>query len=364
MMKKNLSLPVVLLALFCLNANAQVADNDMPTQQVEEEVTTPPAVVPPSENKSKAIDLLNFGLRIDSALSEGGPTDQGFSIPSIRLTAFGDVTDNFNYRLSFGQTREFSSAQLPQILPVEAYADYISAKRGDTESSRLDWKAGMFTPSFNPWWTPDLTDIAMPDYLDSHRAMFISRDIGTEVSYEFKPEGFKAGVGLFNGNGIVALNSNNSKAFTAFLRETIPMGDASLEIGASAYGLFQATSGSINYIQNEVGDFYLDLNINSIGLNVMADAFAGNFQNSINVYNPVGGSASVSLDLLDWLKVFGRFETLSQDPANSGLTLLHFQVGPILKIVDQFTVYSFYEYYDHGDGNIENSFQIRARLII
>lgn len=364
-----IKLGLVLTAIYFLCAgvafakNTELADNDVPDGQVE--VATPaPAPIPESPS-TKPRELLNFGLRIDSSLSEGGPTDQGFSIPSVRLTGFGDVTDNLNYRLSLGQTREFSSAQLPQILPVEAYVDFISAKKTDIDSSRLDWKGGMFTPSFNPWWTPDLSDIEMPDYLDTHRALFLSRDIGTELSYEFRPEGFKIGAGAFNGDGIVALNTNNSIAFTGFARELVHLAEeVTMEVGVSAYTLHQSSSGSINYKEDWAGDLYVDFNVTSIGLHVMGEGFLGNFQDSISNYNSQGGSLSVSLSLLEWLKVFGRFETLNEDPSNQGAYLNHFQIGPILKLDEAFKIYSFYEYYDHGDGNIENSFQIRARLVI
>jgi hypothetical protein len=319
-----------------------------------------------SEERDRATDMLSVGLRLDSSFSAGGATQQGFSIPSLRLSAFGDVTDNLAYRVSFGQTREFSSAQLPQILPVEAYMRLSISRRSDTGGPpRIQWKLGMFTPTFNPWWTPDLSDLELPDYFTSHRSLFLFRELGTEVSYEFNPEGLKVGIGAFNGNGIVGLNSNNSKAFTGFARNIFHFGESSLEIGASVYALFQSSRGSINFKSNWASDIYASLTLIPAGINIMVDGFFGGFEDSVRTVNPSGGGFSAIITMNDWLKAMGRLEALSASPlTTSADPMRHLQVGPIIKINDALTIYSFYEYFDYGDGTFENSFQARVRLQI
>jgi len=316
--------------------------------------------------ETKAQDMLSLSLRLDAGFSAGAPDVQGFSIPSLRFSAFGDVSDSLSYRVSFGQTREFSSIQLPQILPVEAYLNLRVSKNSDTRGApAINWRIGMFTPTFNPWWSPDLTDLELPDYDVTHKTLFLSRDIGTELSYEFNPNGLKVGVGAFNGNGIFSLNSNNSKAFTAFANQGLTLAGVKMNIGAASYALFQSTQGSINFKSDWVTDVYASLNIESLGTDLMIDGFGGTFQDSIASARVGGFGVTSIVGIARAMKVFARWESLDHSPSSElELALHHFELGPIFLVDAALKVYAFYEFLDFGDGTSENAFQVRLRLVI
>ncbi len=318
------------------------------------------------DKETAARDMLSLSLRLDAGFTAGAPDVQGFSLPSLRFSAFGDVTDVLSYRVSFGQTREFSSVQLPQLLPVEGYLNFRISRNEDTRSApALNWRFGMFTPTFNPWWTPDLTDLELPDYGLVQKATFLSRDIGTELSYEFGPKLPTIGVGAFNGNGIFALNSNNSKAFTAFIDQKIGVGNLTLDMGASAYALFQSSPGAVNYVQNTLGDVYMGVTLSHPDINLMVDGFTGTFDNSYNDFDSTGAGITAILGVTHWAKAFIRWESLDHSPLSEfGLSLHHFEIGPILILDAALKAYTYYEFLDFGDGTSENAFQLRFRLLI
>lgn len=308
-------------------------------------------------------EVLTFGLRFDTSFSAGSPAQQGFFIPSSRLSAYGVLSDWVSYRFSVGQTREFSTVLLPQLLPVEAFLNLSDFSREQGEADpMLSWKVGLFTPSFHPNWTKDLSDLDLPDYGESHKALFMARDIGTELSYEFSPRGMKLGIGAFNGNGIVSMNSNNSKAFTAFVQNSAMVGEFRLTLLASGYALFQSSRGSINYRSRMVGMVSLLTEWEPLNLSANLDFFGGTFEDSMRSLNPSGWAASVSVGIEPWMRVWGRVEILSNPPESATNPTQHFQIGPELLLGENFKLFAYYDYLNFELLGAENSFQVRLRL--
>jgi len=348
---------------------ATESETGVPTPAIEPVETedglavTPPAIV--EENRAENSERLGLGLRLDSAFSAGAPAQQGFAVPSVRVTLHGDISTNASYRLSLGQTREFSTVMLPQILPVEAYIDIATGRNdGMSAESLLNWRIGMFTPTFNPWWTPDLTDVDLPDYHETHKQLFISRDLGTEISYEVRPGGLKFGAGAFNGNGIVALNSNSSKAFTGYLSQGIQFPGLKWTLGASGYTLVQSDPDSINYKSYLVGNVYSAFHFEKIALDLKVEFFAGSFRDSTQNFSSAGGAGTLYVGILPWLRLFTRGESVSNPVTTQFAQYRHFQIGPSFYLGEGLKAYTFYDYADSGTGHQENSFHIRLRLVI
>lgn len=146
----------------------KAAEKTVPAPETKKETAkgAPAEVRPDTELDELANSLLDdvereqlaVSARFDLAFLTGNSVTQGFSLPSLRVSIYGDVTSILSYRVSVGQTREFTSALLPQLIPVEAYMDLGSSDTRSKES-RFSIRVGMFTPSQNPFWTPDLSDL-------------------------------------------------------------------------------------------------------------------------------------------------------------------------------------------------------------
>lgn len=314
----------------------------------------------PQPNPAAAyLNILTIGARLDTAASISSPTYQGFSIPSIRLTAFGRTIPQVDYRLSLGQTREYSSVLLPQILPVEAYID-LFPNRILVEEESVRFRIGMFTPLFNPWWTPDLSEIPFPDYQTTHSALFISRDIGAEVTLPLLPEQLKLSLGIVNGNGIFGLNTNSSKAVTAQVVATFPIENSKIKFGWGGYTLKQATQGSVNYKSNWVSNFFASFESATVLLS--GEASFARFTDSTRAVTPFGTAGALRVKLLESFFVFIRGESLVNPPSGaSGLNRI--QAGPILTIGDSLSVYGFFNHLRVGSSN-QRSGELRFRLTI
>lgn len=314
----------------------------------------------PRPNPAAAyLNILTVGARLDTAASIASPTYQGFSIPSVRLTAFGHTIPQVGYRLSLGQTREYSSVLLPQILPVEAYID-LFPNRVAVEDEAVGFRIGMFTPLFNPWWTPDLSDIPFPDYQITHSALFISRDIGAEMTLPLLPEQLKLSLGIVNGNGIFGLNTNSSKAVTAQVVATFPIENSKIKLGWGGYTLKQATSGSVNYKSNWVSNFFASFESATVLLS--GEAFFGSFTDSTRAVAPSGTAGALRVILLESFFVFIRVESLVNPPSGAS-PLNRIQAGPILTIGESLSVYGFFNHWRVGSSN-QRSGELRFRLTI
>lgn len=360
-MKKTFALAAALgISLWVVPTNA-LGDEEPVTPEVESTVPAPKAEGPSwvSQLLLQKGDgaLLTVGARFDTAFILGGAVSQGFSLPSVRLTAFGDAAKWIHYRLSLGQTREFSSALLPQITPVEAYVD-LGAERVLNENG-LRWRLGMFTPTLNPWWSPDLSDLAIPDYNESHRRIFLSRDLGTELAIGVARD-LTLFAGAFNGNGIVGLNTNNARAFTAGVRFDFDWARWKFSTMLSGFTSYQASLGSVNYKNDAVGDLSLMVKHEDWGVTVGADFMVGNFRSYLTSNNPLGGSFFTEISLSQGVRLFARAEVLSRVPTTN-YTLNHFQLGPEVTLGQYIRAYFLYDYLYAGTS-AENTFLGRVRL--
>ena len=303
---------------------------------------------------------MGFNIRIDGGYSGGGAVSQGFSIPSIRLSGYGTAGKYLDYRLSLGQTREFSTASLAQVLPVEAYVIFNVNEIENRGDSNLKFKAGLFSPTFNPLWTPDLSYLNIPDFNETHRALFLSREAGAELSWEGFRQRLEVSVGAFNGTGVFAENTNNAKAFTGYLKVNFPFESWKISLGTGNYVLKQAAKGSVNYKSTWVTDGFMVIEIPEWKSQLVVDAFSSQFEDSVRSISPKGGSVVLNLGLGKWLGVFGRYEYSTQSPLLSG-ELRQVQFGPEIYFDDSVKGFFTYTQLDSG-GSQEKSFAVRMRL--
>jgi len=340
-------------------------ENSIPTKAKPQTPSSPDSMEAESKisvEQPQPTNSLGFNVRIDAAYSGGGAVYQGFSIPSVRLSGFGEIGKNLNYRLSLGQTREFSTASLAQVLPVEAFV-VLSVNPNIVETkTNLRLKAGLFSPSFNPIWTPDLSYINVPDFNETHRALFLGREAGAEAIFEPFKNWVEIAVGAFNGTGVFAQNTNNANAFTAYLRLNIPFQSWTMFLGTGNYFLTQASVGSVNYKSTRVNDVFFGVEIPDRNTQLYIDGFTSDFEDSVKNIKPVGGSAVLNLGINKWLGLFGRYEYSSHSPILSGC-VRQFQAGP--EIYFDPSVKSFINYTElETGGTKERSLSVRLRVNI
>ena len=359
---KALSL-IVILAL--IPAGRALADTGAPPMNAQAPApvdpedlgaATPAVADEPEDERS----VLGFGARIDLAFQGGDPAEQGFSLPSVRLTAFGHAASFFGYRLSLGQTREFSTVALPQILPVEAYFHVDSDQHGRGRLPTLRLTAGLFTPTLSPWWTPDLSALDVPDYALVHREVFIGRDLGAEVETEIFPDRLHVAVGVFNGIGPIATNSNNSRAYTGFVRGGVPVGELAVLVGAGGYLLSQSAPGNINFRKAWGGSAFLGIEWRSRGALLGVEVVGGDFEDNLRTVL-ARGAAALAFSPEFWsMRLFTRYESLSPAPS-TGKALRRFQIGPVYHPYPPLKAFFIFQIEDSNDGRIQSG-MLRVRL--
>lgn len=308
--------------------------------------------------------LLTVGVRIDSGFSGGGAVQQGFSIPSLRLSAFGEGGTNIDYRVSFNQTREYSSALMPQMVPTEAYIDLATNPPRDgapREGSDLRLRTGMMAPLFNPWWTPDLGDLAMPDYHETHRALFTAREIGAELALRPWGETLTIAAGAFNGSGIISLNTNNAKAFSGHAHAVFRLGGIRLGGGNGTYYAEQSAPGAINYKKNWVTDFFVYVELLSLRAIIALDGFSSYYEDPTRSVSPAGVAVMAQIPVRDWISAFGRWEYANDSPLDGEIQ--NMQVGPMLNLSQYVKGFVTYQAQTSG-GADQRSVQVRLRLTL
>lgn len=344
-----------------LAAESEGADDASPAiEETPAEVKNVPVDL--KSNEPDATELLNVGIRLDPGLTVGSPIQQGFLLNSARLTLFG-TSDRFDYRLSLGQTREFSGALIPQMTPVEAYIRANAWREpGEFDEYRLQATFGMFTPSFHPYWSPDLSDIDVNDYSVAHRAVFIGRDLGAELKYQNRAAGFSGGIGAFNGSGITTINSNNTKAFTAFARTEWGRPGSSIAFGLSGYWLGQSSRGGVNFKSNTLALGYTEINILDSRLKFVMEYFGGVFEDSTRRLNISGGAVWSWFELWEGTRLFARVESLSSSPIGNSLGFDHLVVGPIFDLSRTLKLYTHFDTLKYEDGTSQSQVLFRLRL--
>ncbi|MBI4406083.1 MAG: hypothetical protein HY537_18130 [Deltaproteobacteria bacterium] len=366
----------LLISLNCYSA--ETADEAPPPKTLEPEIKAEESV--PQKSSDESTDglsggeqrplgkqgvltdrvLLAVGARLDTAFSAGDPVQQGFRIPSMRLSVFGEVHPAIAYRLSVGQTREFASVLLPQLLPSEAYVQFKNAD--SFLPSNLNLKVGIFTPQLHPWWSTDLDTLPFADYFSSHRMLFLGRDIGAELAVRIVGN-LGATLGIFNGAGIYGLNTNNSKAFTGSVRGSVDLGDAEVEAGWSGYRFSQSSAGSINYKSSWVSDFFLILNHSKSAFVLGGDLALGAFEDNMAQFAPTGLAVFLSVSLADWLRFLARGESVRNPPSGNGGTFAAYQLGPAFRVSSQVHLFCNFQY-SNMEGAVVNATEIRLRLVI
>ncbi|MCB0416135.1 MAG: hypothetical protein H6617_06545 [Bdellovibrionaceae bacterium] len=348
----------------------KAAEKTVPAPETKKETAkgAPAEVRPDTELDELANSLLDdvereqlaVSARFDLAFLTGNSVTQGFSLPSLRVSIYGDVTSILSYRVSVGQTREFTSALLPQLIPVEAYMDLGSSDTRSKES-RFSIRVGMFTPSQNPFWTPDLSDLPLPSYNRTHRELYLFRDLGAELRYESASRNIEASVAAVNGIGIFAQNTNNSKAGALYLKGRIPFGEWNFYAGAGGMGLLQSVSGNVNYKRNWVLTGFIGVT-SRFGI-LQGEYSVGEFETSTTYRNPTGGALMAFARISDQLKMFVRYENLVNPPTGGSGTLKVFQVGPVLELHETLTLFGTYTQTQESDGSaLTHAGEVRFRL--
>lgn len=350
---------ILALWLGSVGAFATEEDQSIPAEPAP---ATLPEAVPATSDLHATTDnkapLLAVNGRLDLAFSGGAPVAQGFYIPSMRLGARGTLSPRLEYGLSLGQTREFATAQLPQMLPVEAFmaVKVVAA----AEEFPLVLKLGMFNPTLNPWWSPDLAELTLPDYQTIHRILLLDNDVGVELQFQPGTERLKVRLGLFNGNGIYSLNTNNARAFNASIEMNFRLDVGKLLVGLSAYTQTQSAVGSVNYKSNWLFDHYALLE--NERWTVGADILSGGFEDSTRIAYPLGLGLFGLYRVTEDLHAYGRYEFLQASPTFSG-DLTTWQLGPMITIDHNFKAFFYYESTD-GPSGVINSGQVRLRLVM
>ncbi len=311
-----------------------------------------------------AAQLLVVGLRTDIGFSAGRPIDQGFSLPGLRLNVSGEIARYVDYRLSLAPSREFSSVLIPQVLPVDAWVQFRDAGRNSWKSeATILWKAGMFAPTLSPFFSSDLADLPIPDYARTHQATLLFRELGTEITYRPVPGLIDISLGLFNGSGIVALNTNNAKAFTGSVVFHWGLTSTStLNFGVSGYSSRQSDPGSVNYISNNVGHVFASLAIGE-GSMLEFDVVSGRLVDSSRGVAALGVTGTAYIGLTEWFKGYFRAEALRYSPAIEA-KVNRVQAGPVFDPFRGVRVFSYLEHLDDGAGASENAIQILVRLTL
>jgi hypothetical protein len=312
-------------------------------------------------------NLLLLGLRTDTSYFAGSVLQQGFALSSVRLTAWGSSGNHVSYRFSMGQTREFSSVLLPQLTPVEAWVDVHTSTKGDWNArSRLNWRVGMFGPTFNPWWSPDLADmpVLIPDYLLSHKALFIARDLGTELTLEPIADKLSLTVGVFNGNGIFSYNTNASKAFTFNVQGKIPIRESHLWIGASGYLMDQADASSISFRSNGVWNLYAAWEYPRWKSWLAFEVFGGELNDSTRSAYPFGAAAMLQFRMFKGLRFYSRAESMRGTGRGGTNRLTNIQMGPVLDFHKTAQLFLLFNHNENEDGTNENFALFRLRVQI
>ena len=313
---------------------------------------------PPGEPSGEEMELeepnpVELSARVDSLYSSNNVLAQGFSIPSLRLTAGGELFENLDFQLSAGQSREYTSLLLPQLIPSEAFIRW-----GEGEDSLVRFRAGMFNPIFSPSWTPDLSYLSLPDYHETHKRILLNRDIGAEITLRPFEETFELTLGFFNGNGILAMNTNDSKAVTVSGNLNLPIGSAKLSLGGSGYLLNQSSQGRGNFKANWVTDAFVALESESFALTL--DGFTGRFEDNSRIVFVNGGAGFLKIHFMGCLFLFARLESLDQDPIDFS-PITHYDFGPILQWHERFTAFFLYDTLLLGNQSRANGVTIRFR---
>lgn len=296
----------------------------------------------------------------DMSFSGGGATVQGFSLPVARVTLDQPISKRTSGLFSLGQSREYTGALLPTLIPVDASLNFRSVM--ESTEAEVSWKLGMFNPAFVPWWTQNLQDLPyLPNYSEVHPFLFLNREIGAEIQFEPVADRSAIFVGVFNGSGIFGQNSNNSRAYTLGARWTFEVGGGDLEVGASGLVINQSQIGSVNYRASNLLFGFVDWDLPELGLFFAVEGYSGHVEDSASAGDPYGLAFFTQWSFSTLISLFLRVEQMYGYSRGDG-NLFHFQFGPTLTWSEQIqTFFLFSQLSSFGSGT-ENVGMVRTRV--
>ncbi|MBI1860494.1 MAG: hypothetical protein HYR96_06215 [Deltaproteobacteria bacterium] len=189
-----------------------------------------------------------FEALADVQYATNGPVQQGFSISRLWFGVTGRIDSTLDYRFFATETRDLSAIQLPFLLPRE-----VSLGIHNLAESGASIRVGLFRPWLNPYWSE--MRMEFPGYFGIHSTLLQGEQMGVEGVYPIDSH-IEVGVGMNNGNGVFALNTNNSRGFTFFVRRPRRGEDKPIGWGASIYSFRQSAAGASNYRENWVGNLF------------------------------------------------------------------------------------------------------------
>ncbi len=310
------------------------------------------------------VPTLNVKARFDAAFSGGEPTQQGFTLPHFFLGVDGTANPWMTYRLTVSPSREYSTGLVPNVVPTEAFIRMGSVSQKEmADTANITATLGLMAPTINPWWSPDIGDLWVPDFFYGQRLLLLSRDMGLELAGHLIPKRLEVAVGYFNGNGIFGFNTNNSRALTAFGRlHLIPPGTWQMYVGGGFFHFAQGVSGATNYRQNWVANPFLAIEGEPLQLHFSLEGWWGGFQDSARRYSPKGVVASLRLGH-PRLQGFVRYLNLSSVPTSMGrLSELH--LGATSDPFPHLKIFFYFQQVAGRSTGTENSVNLRARFAL
>ena len=307
------------------------------------------------------IGSLSMKARFDVAFSGGEPTQQGFTTPHFYLGVEGLASQWMSYRLTVSPAREYSSALLPHLVPTEAFFRITNVPISETrDKASIALNFGLFSPDINPLWTPDIGELWIPDFFVGQRQLYLSREIGLQVTATPLPDRWTISAGYFNGNGVFGFNTNNSRAITGYTKFVVPIGGWRFFVGGGAFQFTQGTPGTTNYRSHLVANPFIGVDYEPLTMNVSLEGWLGNYEDVALRRHPRGFVVSARAGH-PRVQGFVRYFNLSAAPTSSGyLSELHTGLA-----TDPFPHLKMFLYFAQLKGraaSAENSVNLRARF--
>lgn len=346
---------VLILAMWSLEARGENIDQfPMPSVVESTPVESPtPALAARPENRNVSDDSKRSDLYFSTDLqySTNGPVQQGYSVTRFLVGAKGDVSDGIEFDVALGAARETSSMQLPFLVPRRVWLGISDL--GDGASSL---RIGMFRPWVNPHWSSEPG--VFNDYSLVHSSILPAEQLGMEGVY--RGAAVNVGVGMTNGNGTQALNTNNARSFHFFFRNGPD--PSLLKWSTGAYTFRQSAPGSANFKDAWVANASLDFEFPKISVRLGGDASWGQFLDTDTSFFIHAWSVYLFVPFLG-NDLMIRAESLDRSPLLAGRHLKRVQLGPVFH-VSRLTLFFMEEYTEPGvaAGELSTILKLRAEF--
>ncbi len=308
------------------------------------------------------IPTLNLKARFDAAFSGGEPTQQGFSLPHFFLGVDGTANPYMTYRLTVSPSREYSTGLVPNIVPTEAFVRLSNVTEKElNDGPSFTASLGLMAPMINPWWSPDIGELWVPDFFYGQRLLLLGRDMGVEFGATLIPKRLELRAGYFNGNGIFGFNTNNSRAITGFGRlHLIPPGEWRIYVGGGGFHFGQGSTGSSNFRSQWVANPFLGIESDLLKFLFTLEGWFGGYQDVSRSCSPKGVVLSLRAGH-ERMQGFVRYLNLSSVPNVRGY-LEELQLGITTDPFPNLKMFLFYQQVKGRSNGPENSVNLRARF--